>query len=93
MNIKEAYKLGVASGLEAGRLGDFSPLELQDEDTFKGSCYDICENKRQFAGHPGERFNAEPNAEGLWDAFEKGETSGIDRAWKERRLTKDNGDV
>ncbi len=84
MNCKQAYRLGVASGLEAGQYGDFSRQELADEDAFIEACAKNCDNKRQFAGHPGYEFNRKPNAEGLWDAFEQGEVVGIRRAWRER---------
>lgn len=85
MNCKQAYRLGVASGLEAGQYGDFSSRELADEEAFTEACAEICDNKRQFAGHPGYLFNQKSNAEGLWDAFEHGEMVGIRRAWRERR--------
>lgn len=81
MNKKEAYKMGVDSGYEAGSDGDFTASETADEDSFVGACMEICENKRQYAGHPGEDFNAEPNADGLWDAFDEGEITGARKAW------------
>ncbi len=84
MNCRQAYRLGVESGLEAGEYGDFSKRELAEEETFTEACFDICENKRQFAGHPGYQFNQKPNADHLWDAFERGESVGIRRAWRER---------
>ena len=85
MNTRQSYRLGVESGLEAGRLGDFSPAELADEDSFTVACSEICENKRQYAGHPACDFNAQPNADCLWDAFENGEAVGIRKAWRERQ--------
>jgi hypothetical protein len=85
MNSKDAYKLGVASGLEAADYGDFTPEELADRDRFLEACAEICDNKRQFAGHPGYDFNREPNTEALWDAFERGEAVGIRRGWRQRR--------
>jgi len=85
MNTKQAYRLGVESGLEAGRLGDFSPAELDELDASAVACADICENKRQYAGHPGYEFNAKQNAELLWDAFEEGEAVGIRKAWRDRQ--------
>ncbi len=85
MNAKQAYRLGVESGLEAGRWGDFSPAEVADQDAFTSACAEICENKRQYAGHPGERFSGQPNADSLWDAFDEGEAVGIRKAWRERR--------
>lgn len=84
MNIKQAYQLGVASGLEAGELGDFTKEELSSEEDFSNAHFETCQNKRQYAGHPGYDFNREPNAEGLWDAFEEGEAVGGRKAWRER---------
>jgi hypothetical protein len=84
MNCKTAYQLGVESGQEAARCGDFTPGKLENEEAFLAACYEICENKRQFAGHPGYDFNREPNAEGLWDAFDEGESVGIRKDWGER---------
>lgn len=85
MNIKQAYRLGVESGLEAGHLGDFSQTELADEDSFTVACAEICENKRQYAGHPGYEFGRQPNVDPLWGAFEDGEAVGIRKAWRERQ--------
>jgi hypothetical protein len=85
MNCKNAYAAGVASGLEAADCGDFTPEELADADPFFEACSEICDNKRQYAGHPGYDFNREPNAEALWDAFERGEAVGIRRGWRQRR--------
>ncbi len=87
MNTKQAYRFGVESGLEAGRWGDFSPAELGHEDAFASACAEICDNKRQDADHPGYVFNGRPNAEGLWEAFERGESVGIRKAWRERQQT------
>ncbi len=85
MNTKQAYRFGVESGLEAGRWGDFSPAELADQDAFTDACAEICNNKRRYASHLGERFNGQPNADSLWDAFDQGEAVGIPEAWRERR--------
>ena len=84
MNAKQAYRLGVESGLEAGRWGDFSPAELAEQDAFTSACAEICENKRQYAGYPGYEFNGQSSADRLWDAFEDGEAVGIRKAWRER---------
>jgi hypothetical protein len=85
MNSKDSYKLGVASGLEAASYGDFTPAELANADQFFEACAEICDNKRQYAGHPGYDFNREPNAEALWDAFERGEAVGIGKGRRQRR--------
>jgi hypothetical protein len=85
MNCKNAFAAGVASGLEAAAHGDFRSAELADADQFFEACSEICDNKRQYAGHPGYEFNREPNAEALWDAFEEGEVVGIRRGWRQRR--------
>ena len=85
MNTRQAFRLGVKSGLEAGRFGDFSQAELTDGDSFTVACAEICENKRQYADHPSYGFNAQPNADRLWDAFEDGEAVGIRKAWREWR--------
>lgn len=79
MTKREAYALGVASGIDAGTWGDFAPEELADEDSFLSAVAEICENKRQYAGHPGERFD---HRESLWDAFEEGEAVGARKAWR-----------
>ncbi len=84
MNQRQAYRLGVDSGLEAAEYGDFTPAELQDEEAFLTGCFEICENKRQFAGHPGYDFARQANADGLWDEFDQGESVGIRRGWRER---------
>lgn len=91
MNKKIAHRFGVDSGLETARLGDFTEQELADQDAFFDACFEICENKRQYAGHPGYDFNGEPNSENLWDAFEAGEAVGIHRGWRERRKKKKPG--
>jgi hypothetical protein len=84
MNSRQAHRLGVESGLEAGRFGDFSSTERADVNSFTAACAEVCENKRQYAGHAGYDFNPEPNADRLWDAFENGEAVGIRQAWRER---------
>lgn len=85
MNKGQAYRLGVASGYETGIYGDFTAKELSAEDTFVEAAAKICDNKRQFADSPTYRFARQPNSEGLFDAFDKGESVGIRRAWRERR--------
>ena len=85
MNKREAYQLGVDSGYEAGEMGDFTEEELADEDAFMQACAEICDNKRQYAGHPGYDFNQEPNADSLWDAFDEGEAVGCRKAWRDRQ--------
>jgi hypothetical protein len=85
VNKREAYQLGVESGEETGEYGDFTPKELSSEDAFMQACYEICDNKRQYADHPGEDFNREPNSESLWDAFEAGEAAGCRKAWRTMR--------
>jgi hypothetical protein len=85
VNQKQAHRMGVESGLEAAHYGEFSADELHDEATFLSACRDICENKRQYADHPGYEFNGQSNAESLWEAFEQGEAVGIRRGWRERR--------
>ena len=84
MNKDQAYRRGVASGYEAGIYGDFTAKELVDEDAFTEAAGEICENKRQFADSPTYDFVHQPNSEGLFDAFDKGEAVGIQRAWRER---------
>ena len=84
MNQRQAYRLGVTSALEAAEYGDFTPAELQDKDAFFSACFEICENKRQYAGHPGYDFNGQKNSEALWDAFDKGETVGVRKGWQKR---------
>ena len=68
MNKAEAYRLGVASGYEAGIYGDFTAQQLSDEDAFAEAAAEICQR----------------NSESLFDAFEEGEAVGIRRAWRER---------
>ncbi len=85
MNQKQAYDLGVASGLEAAEFGDFTPDELRSEEDFFAACFEACENKRQYAGHPGYDFNRQKNSEALWDAFEDGEAVGVRKGWRLRR--------
>jgi hypothetical protein len=81
---KQAHRMGVESGLEAAQHGDFAQEELLDEDSFMTACGEICENKRQYADHPGYQFGRERNAESLWEAFEHGEMVGIRRGWRMR---------
>jgi len=87
VNRKQAHRLGVESGLEAAQRGDFSVDELHHRDSFLEACQDICENKRQYADHPGYEFGRQRNAESLWEAFEEGEAVGIRRGWRERSRT------
>jgi len=63
MTQKQAYKLGVDSGSEAAEHGDFTPAELQNEEAFIEACFEICENKRQYAGHPGYTFTGQKNSD------------------------------
>ena len=84
MNKGQAYRLGIASGYEAGIRGDFTAKELADEDAFAEAAAEICENKRQFADSPTYDFARQPNSESLFDAFDKGEAVGARRAWRER---------
>ena len=84
MNKGQAYRLGIASGYEAGIYGDFTPRELNDEDAFSEAAVEICENKRQFSDSPTYDFARQPNSENLFDAFEHGEAVGVRRAWRER---------
>ena len=81
INKQQAYRLGVASGYEAGIYGDFTAKELRDEDAFAQAAAEICDNKRQFADSPTYDFARQPNSEHLFDAFDKGEAVGIRRAW------------
>ena len=85
MNKAQAYRLGVASGYEAGIYGDFTVAELDNEAAFIDAAAEICDNKRQYADSPTYNFVRQPNSEGLFDAFDKGESVGIRRAWRERR--------
>jgi hypothetical protein len=85
VNKAQAYRLGVASGYEAGTYGDFTPKELSDADAFVEAAAEICENKRQYADSPTYDLARQPNSENLFDAFDSGETVGIRRAWRERR--------
>ena len=84
MNKAQAYRLGVASGYEAGIYGDFKAKELGDEDAFVEAAAEICDNKRQFADSSTYEFARQPNSESLFDAFDEGEAVGIRRAWRER---------
>lgn len=85
MNKTTAHKQGVVSGLEAGRLGDFTEAELSGADKFFVACGEICSNKRQYAGHPTYTFLNCHNSEALFEAFEAGETVGIGKAWQIRQ--------
>ena len=85
MNKRDAYRVGVDYGYDAGMSGDFTPAELADVDAFLQACGEISENQRQYAGHPGYDFNQEFNADSLWDAFERGESAGNMQAWRERQ--------
>ena len=85
MNKAQAYRLGVASGYEAGIYGDFTANELADEDAFAEAAGEICDNKRQFADSPTYDFARQPNSDILFDAFDAGEAVGVRRAWRERR--------
>ena len=84
MNKRQAYRLGVSSGYEAGVYGDFSANELSDQDAFAEASAEICDNKRQYADSPTYDFASQPNSENLFDAFDQGEAVGIRRAWRER---------
>ncbi len=85
MTKKQAYKDGVISGMEAARYGDFTPKELENFDNFAEACGEICENKRQYVGHPGYDFNNCFNRDDLWDRFDDGEAAGILKGWQERQ--------
>jgi len=82
MNKKTAYSLGVASGLETAKYGGFSQNELTDLDSFLSAASDILSNKRQYADSPTYDFAREPNAESLFDAFDSGETVGLNKGWR-----------
>lgn len=84
MNTKTAYSLGVDSGLEAARYGEFTVSALLDEDDFAAECGEICSNKRQYADSPTYDFTGKPNSESLFDAFDEGESVGIRKGWRER---------
>jgi hypothetical protein len=84
VNKAHAYRLGVASGYEAGIYGDFTAAELSNEDAFTEAAAEICDNKRQYADSPTYEFAHQPNSESLFDAFDEGEAAGIRRAWRER---------
>lgn len=89
MNKRQAYNLGVASGEEAAKYGDFSAAELADEDSFMEACSEICSNKRQYADSPTYEFNQYGDrADGLFDAFDEGETVGIRKGWRKRQKAK-----
>lgn len=87
MNKDQAYRLGVASGYEAGIYGDLTAEELSDEEAFLEAAAEICDNKRQYADSLTYDFAGQPNSEDLFDAFDKGETVGIRRAWRQRHKT------
>lgn len=90
MTKRDAYKLGVASGYEAGIYGRFP--NNREEDQFMDVCNEICMNKRQFADSPTYSFNSNNDGsdramwrtEGLYDSFDEGETIGIRKAWRKR---------
>lgn len=84
MNQAQAYRLGVASGYEAGIYGDFTAKELSAEDAFVEAAAEICDHKRQFADSPTYDLARQSNSENLFDAFDEGESVGIRRAWRER---------
>jgi hypothetical protein len=85
MNLKQAYQLGLESGREAARLGNFSPDELKRPGVFMAACRKICRDKRRDAEHSGHGFDRRPNAKSLWDAFLEGEGAWIIAGWLERR--------
>lgn len=85
MNKREAYRIGVASGYEATIYGEFTPAELASEDTFSAACFEVCENKRQYADSPTYDFAQEENSDNLFDAFDNGEARGIAKGWTERK--------
>lgn len=81
MNAKTAYRLGVESGLETAKYGDFTREELLDIDTFMQGASDALENKRQMADSPTYDFVREPNSESLFNAFDNGESVGLNKGW------------
>lgn len=85
MNQRTARALGKQSGIEVGERGDFTPEGLDNEDDFTIACYKICENKRQYAGHPSYEMTQQPNSDTLFEAFEAGESIGIREAWRTRK--------
>lgn len=82
MNTKTAYSLGVASGFKAARYGDFSQSELTDIDSFMEAASEILSNKRQYADSPTYDFAMQPNSETLFDAFDRGESVGLNKGWR-----------
>lgn len=90
MNIKYAYSLGVDSGIETARYGEFSRDALLDYDTFLQEASDVLENKRQFADSPIYEFAREPNSDALFDAFDNGETVGLAKGWRAMRQDRAN---
>lgn len=92
MNKREARDAGVAAGEEAARYCEIGPTDKAqacycdpgDAEEFCGLCLSVAaseaeQNGRQYAGHIGFDFNAEPEgrAEGLWDAYDAGVSLGI----------------
>lgn len=90
MNAKYAYSLGVDSGFETARYGDFSRGALLDIDKFMQEASDILSNKRQYADSPTYDFTREPNSDSLFDAFDNGETVGLRKGWNAIRQTREN---
>jgi len=80
MKRSDAYKLGVESALEAAMYGTYLDAELADRESFVAAILEVCDNKRQYAGHPGYEFNQQKNGSDLWDAFERGELAGAKRS-------------
>lgn len=82
MNKKTAYSLGVDSGLESAIYGQFSQEALCDLDAFLQEASDILENKRQMSDSPTYAFAREENSESLFDAFDNGESVGLNKGWR-----------
>jgi len=88
MNKTQAKALGMQSGVDAAKFGDFTPQELADADLFRAACSEICSNKRQYAEDPTYTIAQQPNAESLFEAYEEGEAIGIERGARIRGIIK-----
>lgn len=89
MNKREAHRLGVKSGYETAayhtpcvfrvKINNITADELSNLDSFIEAGLQICENRRQYAGHPYEIISEEPveRRDGLYDAFDAAEIIGL----------------
>jgi len=83
MTKKDAYKEGLSVADEIVCYGEFTPQEMASEEKYLEACYEIAENRKQYAGDITYDFKRDSE----WEGYEDGITAGLQKA--ARRLFKE----